>query len=76
MHAKPSSDWWWAELSGVIGYIPASHVCPGGATEEDTSMPDPWQDEEYFNSYGTLVSNLLCKVVKVEAASKQQNKNK
>uniref|UniRef100_A0A3P8VNL8 Protein arginine N-methyltransferase 2 n=1 Tax=Cynoglossus semilaevis TaxID=244447 RepID=A0A3P8VNL8_CYNSE len=54
VHAKPSSDWWWAELSGVIGYIPASHVCPGGATEEDTSMPDPWQDEEYFDSYGTL----------------------
>lgn len=59
VHAKPSSEWWWAELRGVIGYVPASYLCPGGDAEEedDTSTEDPWQDEEYFGSYGTLVGN-------------------
>ncbi|XP_053184893.1 protein arginine N-methyltransferase 2 [Scomber japonicus] len=60
VHVKTSSDWWWAELRGVKGYAPASHLRQGatieGATEEeeDASLEDPWQDEEYFGSYGTL----------------------
>ncbi|XP_022597099.1 protein arginine N-methyltransferase 2 [Seriola dumerili] len=67
VHAKPSSDWWWAELRGVRGYVPASYLRTGAAGEEeqeeeeevevdddDTSLEDPWQDEEYFGSYGTL----------------------
>ncbi|XP_058510776.1 protein arginine N-methyltransferase 2 isoform X2 [Solea solea] len=57
VHAKPSSDWWWAELHGVIGYVPASYLRPVGAAkerDEETCLEDPWQDEEYFASYGTL----------------------
>lgn len=62
VHTKPSSDWWWAELQGVTGYAPASYLHPDGAEEEeeeeDTSLQDPWQDEEYFGSYGTLVRSM------------------
>lgn len=60
VHAKPSSEWWWAELRGVIGYVPASFLCQSGDAEEedDTSTEDPWQDEEYFGSYSTLVRNI------------------
>lgn len=57
VHAKPSPEWWWAELQGVIGYVPAGYLRQDAAEEEDTSMEDPWQDEEYFGSYGTLVRN-------------------
>uniref|UniRef100_UPI0037E8229E protein arginine N-methyltransferase 2 n=1 Tax=Semicossyphus pulcher TaxID=241346 RepID=UPI0037E8229E len=53
VHTKASSEWWWAELNGVIGYVPASYLSKD-AEEEDTSPEDPWQDEEYFGSYGTL----------------------
>ncbi|MED6254392.1 hypothetical protein ATANTOWER_024770 [Ataeniobius toweri] len=55
VHAKPSADWWWAELQGVIGYVPASYLRQDAAEDEDdTSLEDPWQDDEYFGSYGTL----------------------
>lgn len=54
VHAKPSAEWWWAELEGVIGYVPASYLSQDAAEEEDISLEDPWQDEEYFGSYGTL----------------------
>ncbi|KAM9851063.1 protein arginine N-methyltransferase 2 [Aulostomus maculatus] len=55
VHAKPSSEWWWAEVRGVKGYVPANHLQMGAAGEEDdSSLEDPWQDEEYFSSYGTL----------------------
>lgn len=59
VHAKPSSEWWWAELDGVTGYAPADYLRQDAAEEEeDTSLEDPWQDEEYFGSYGTLVRNI------------------
>ncbi|XP_032384978.1 protein arginine N-methyltransferase 2 [Etheostoma spectabile] len=58
VHAKPSSEWWWAELYGVRGYVPASYLRQDAAAEEEednhTSLEDQWQDEEYFGSYGTL----------------------
>lgn len=58
VHAQPSSEWWWAELHGVIGYVPAGYLGRDAAEEgQDTSLDDPWQDEEYFGSYGTLVRN-------------------
>lgn len=59
VHTKPSSDWWWAELHEVIGYVPACYLRKKGTEEEeeDTCPEDPWQDEEYFGSYGTLVRN-------------------
>ncbi|PWA31410.1 hypothetical protein CCH79_00002927, partial [Gambusia affinis] len=50
VHNKSSADWWWAELQGEIGYVPASYLRLDGAEEGD----DPWQDDEYFGSYGTL----------------------
>lgn len=59
VHAKPSSEWWWAELRGVKGYVPCSYLSQSGdAEEEDDSTEDPWQDEEYFGSYGTLVRDI------------------
>lgn len=59
MHARPSADWWWAELQGVLGYAPASYLSQEDAEEgEDISVEDPWQDEEYFGSYGKLVRNI------------------
>ncbi|XP_067371655.1 protein arginine N-methyltransferase 2 [Channa argus] len=61
VHAKPTSEWWWAELQGVVGYVPASYLRPDGVVEEeeeDTSLQDPWQDEEYFGTYGTLKLHL------------------
>ena len=57
VHAKPTSVWWWAELHGVIGYVPAS-LLRQEPNEEEEALEDPWQDEEYFGSYGTLVRNL------------------
>ncbi|KAM3608225.1 uncharacterized protein V6R79_021412 [Siganus canaliculatus] len=55
VHAKPSPEWWWAELRGVIGYVPAGYLQQNAAVEEEEdSLEDPWQDEEYFGSYGTL----------------------
>lgn len=54
VHSKPSADWWWAELQGVIGYVPARYLRPGAAEAGDDSLEDPWQDDEYFGSYGTL----------------------
>ncbi|XP_075896513.1 protein arginine N-methyltransferase 2 isoform X2 [Nelusetta ayraudi] len=61
VHAKPSPDWWWAELSGVIGYVPANHLRQDAAQESEgdsSTEEDPWQDEEYFGSYGTLKLHL------------------
>lgn len=56
VRTKPSPEWWWAELQGVTGYVPASYLrLEAAEEEEDTSLDDPWQDEEYFGSYGTLV---------------------
>ncbi|CAG09275.1 unnamed protein product, partial [Tetraodon nigroviridis] len=54
VHAKPSSEWWWAELRGVKGYVPASYLCQTGDAGEEDEIEDPWQDEEYFGSYSTL----------------------
>ncbi|XP_029937409.1 protein arginine N-methyltransferase 2 isoform X2 [Myripristis murdjan] len=53
VHAKTSCEWWWAELHGVFGYVPAGYL-HRGADGDDISAEDPWQDEEYFGSYGTL----------------------
>ena len=58
VHIKTSSEWWWGELHGVFGYVPTSYLLHQGQEEEDNSIEDPWQDEEYFSSYGTLVGNL------------------
>lgn len=42
-HTKPSPQCWWAELHGVIGYVPASYLRQDVAEdEEDTSLEDPW----------------------------------
>uniref|UniRef100_A0A3Q3W0F2 Protein arginine N-methyltransferase 2 n=1 Tax=Mola mola TaxID=94237 RepID=A0A3Q3W0F2_MOLML len=57
VHAKPTSEWWWAELHGVIGYVPAS-VIRQEPDEEEEPVEDPWQDEEYFGSYKTLKLHL------------------
>ncbi|XP_076119800.1 protein arginine N-methyltransferase 2 [Alosa pseudoharengus] len=49
VHEKNSSDWWWAELGGRFGYVPSSYL-----QLQESDQDDSWQDEEYFESYGTL----------------------
>lgn len=51
VHEKTSTDWWWAELRGTFGYVPSSYL-------QEYERDDAWQDEEYFGSYGTLVSRV------------------
>lgn len=48
--SKETNDWWWTELDGSCGYSPVNHL----AREEDYNTENIWQDEEYFDSYGTL----------------------
>lgn len=47
---RNSEHWWWAELNGQVGYVPASYFTT------DYLQQMYWQDEEYFGSYGKLVS--------------------
>ncbi|XP_077392911.1 protein arginine N-methyltransferase 2 [Festucalex cinctus] len=56
VHAKITPEWWWAELRGVFGYVPASYLHHGVIEEEDEEdeEEDAWQDEEYYLTYGTL----------------------
>ncbi|KAK1788666.1 hypothetical protein P4O66_002487 [Electrophorus voltai] len=49
VHAKVTSDWWWAEVGGCFGYVPSGYLHPA-----PTEGNDAWQDEEYFGSYGSL----------------------
>ncbi|GAB1295250.1 Protein arginine N-methyltransferase 2 [Apodemus speciosus] len=52
---QTTADWWWGERAGCCGYIPANHL---GKQLEDYDPEDTWQDEEYFDSYGTLKLHL------------------
>ncbi|XP_019738081.1 protein arginine N-methyltransferase 2 isoform X2 [Hippocampus comes] len=52
VHAKITPEWWWAELRGVFGYVPANYLSQGASEEEEEE--DAWQDEEYYSTYGTL----------------------
>ncbi|XP_072300336.1 protein arginine N-methyltransferase 2 [Eucyclogobius newberryi] len=66
--SRPCEDWWWAELRGdEVGYVPACHLlqcristntCPEARMQQQEELEDPWQDEEYFGSYGTLKLHL------------------
>lgn len=47
---KVNDEWWWVELNGGLGYVPSNHLMDAQAAGEETI----WQDEEYFESYGTL----------------------
>ncbi|KAK3543808.1 hypothetical protein QTP70_028104 [Hemibagrus guttatus] len=53
VHEQVCADWWWAEHSGCFGYVPSAFLHRGVEDVEDA-----WQDEEYFNSYGTLKLHL------------------
>ena len=48
---KVNDEWWWVELNGGLGYVPSNHLMDAQAAGEETI----WQDDEYFESYGTLV---------------------
>ncbi|TRY91902.1 hypothetical protein DNTS_024114 [Danionella cerebrum] len=50
VHDKSSEVWWWAEFQGHFGYVPSSYL---NQTPEDLEE-DAWQDDEYFENYGTL----------------------
>ena len=51
---KSNTDWWWAELNGCCGYIPANHVV---SQLDSVAQSILWQDTEYYDSYGKLVSD-------------------
>ena len=44
-----NDDWWWGECDGSHGYVPSNHLV-------DT-LPEQWENEEYFDSYSQLVSS-------------------
>lgn len=44
---KTNDIWWWAELNGCYGYVPASYFV-------DSDGQSSWQNEEYFGNYGNL----------------------
>lgn len=52
---KVNDTWWWAEVDGVMGYVPTNHLSDVSPTEGE----DRWQDNEYFSSYNTLVRRTL-----------------
>ncbi|XP_064598544.1 protein arginine N-methyltransferase 2-like isoform X2 [Liolophura sinensis] len=45
---KQDCNWWWAELDGWQGYVPANHFT------RRTSKQFVWQDDEYFGNYSHL----------------------
>jgi hypothetical protein len=48
---KTSEHWWWMEnAEGLLGYVPVNHLTA------QSMQQFFWQDEEYFGSYGKLVS--------------------
>lgn len=44
---RVNDDWLWADIEGVLGYVPANHTEHPDKFEE----MEKWQDEEYFESY-------------------------
>uniref|UniRef100_S4RW71 Protein arginine N-methyltransferase 2 n=1 Tax=Petromyzon marinus TaxID=7757 RepID=S4RW71_PETMA len=53
VHQQMSNEWWWAELGGCFGYVPASYLTERDPLQ-DLGEEDTWQDDEYFNSYSKL----------------------
>ena len=55
---KSNDVWWWAELEGTVGYIPASYVMDINdvRTKQNEEEEDKYQSEEYFGGYSALVS--------------------
>ncbi|XP_061431306.1 LOW QUALITY PROTEIN: protein arginine N-methyltransferase 2-like [Lethenteron reissneri] len=53
VHQQMSNEWWWAELSGCFGYVPARYFTERDPLQ-DLGEEDTWQDDEYFNSYSKL----------------------
>lgn len=45
---KTSDCWWWAELNGCYGYVPANHL------SNLSPQQRYWQDDEYFGNYSSL----------------------
>uniref|UniRef100_A0A3Q2YKS9 Protein arginine methyltransferase 2 n=1 Tax=Hippocampus comes TaxID=109280 RepID=A0A3Q2YKS9_HIPCM len=70
VHAKITPEWWWAELRGVFGYVPANYLSQGASEEEEEE--DAWQDEEYYSTYGTLVGFFESLLPQKNAAIRQQ----
>ena len=56
--SEASKDWWWGELDGLCGYIPASYVVSETDYASHHIENHEWQDEEYFGDYGKLKLHL------------------
>ena len=44
---RVNEDWIWADIGGVLGYVPVNHV----ENPERFEEMEKWQDDEYFESY-------------------------
>ena len=53
-----NDDWWWAECNGSYGYVPSNHL-----TDTPPESNEQWENEEYFDSYGHLVSRICQKIL-------------
>ena len=56
--SEESSDWWWAELDEVRGYVPVSYIVPVAEYVSHHTRNHEWQDEEYFGDYGKVKIHL------------------
>ena len=65
---RVNEDWLWANIEGVLGYVPANHVEHPLKFEE----MEKWQDDEYFESYCHMRLHLemLGDVARTEAYQK------
>ena len=65
---RVNEDWLWADIEGVLGYVPANHVEHPATFEE----MEKWQDDEYFESYCHMRLHLemLGDVARTEAYQK------
>ena len=65
--------WLWADIDGVLGYVPLNHVAHPAKFEE----MERWQDDEYFESYCHMRLHLemLGDVARTEAYRKAVDLN-
>lgn len=57
MLERTSDEWWWVELTDMnderlVGYVPVNHLSKDIPFDEE----ERWENDEYFSSYGQIVS--------------------
>ena len=56
--SEETPDWWWGEMNGFCGYVPATYVVTETDYAKYHTHRHEWQDEEYFGDYGKLKLHL------------------